>query len=116
MKVKLYIENELWRFDECFIEAEFFSAPHAGDYVSADWDSLIDTIIKANKVKYYVQYLTSEVKLWYLDPKAQKTRKKPTDEQIRDAFMFDGIGLITSVSWDIDDGVAYCRAWVGYIE
>ncbi|MBQ4398929.1 MAG: hypothetical protein II829_05015 [Bacteroidales bacterium] len=115
MKVKLYIENDLNRYDECCVEAEFFSAPHAGDYVVADWYSIIDAILKADKTEYYTYYLIGETYEWYKDPEAQKTKKKPTDEQIRKDFLFDGIGLVKSVTWIVDDGIAYCRAWVGQI-
>ena len=114
MKVKLYVENELCLYDECCVEAEFFSAPHAGDYVSADWYSIIDAILKADKTEYYTEYLTGESYDWYMYQEIQKTKPKPSDEQIRKDFLFDGIGLIKSVSWYIgDDGVASLRAWVG---
>lgn len=113
MKVRLYVENDLCRYDECYVEAEFFSAPHAGDYVSADWYSIIDNILKADKTEYYTEYLTGESGDWFRYEAIQKTKPKPTDEQIREDFSFDGIGLIKSVSWYIDDdGVAYLRAWV----
>ena len=113
MKVRLYLENDSWANDDCYVEAEFFSAPRVGDYVSADWYSIIDAILKGDKTEYYKDYLTGESCEWYKDPEARKAKKKPTDEQIRKDFLFDGVGLITSVHWFVEDGVAYCRAWVG---
>ena len=113
MKVRLYIESDLWAFDECYVEAEFFSAPRVGDYVTADWDIIKEAIIKADKVSYYREYLSGDSYEWYSSPILQKTLPKPTDEQIREELDFECVGKISSESWIVKEGVAYCRAWVG---
>ena len=76
MKVKLYIENDLNRYDECCVEAEFFSAPHAGDYVVADWYSIIDAILKADKTEYYTYYLIGENGIKTLKLKRQRRSQR----------------------------------------
>lgn len=113
MKVRLYIENDNWIDDDCCVEAEFFSAPRVGDFVSADWDSVKDAIIKGDRVMDFWEYLQGSSREWYSKPELRKTMAKPTDEQVRKEMSFDGIGKVLAVRWVINDGVAYCRAWVG---
>lgn len=112
MKVRLYLEEDCRADDGCCIEAEFFSAPRVGDFVSADWDCLTDAIIKADRLGDFWSHLDGYSREWYSNPEAQKTMAKPTDEQIWKDMNFDGLGKIKSVRWDVKEGVAYCKAWV----
>lgn len=113
MKVRLYIENDNWIDDDCCVAADFFSAPRVGDYVSADWDSVTDAIIKADRVRDFREYLRGDSKDWYSTLRPKTKTKKPTEEQIRKEMNFDGIGKILSIRWVVRDGVAECMAWVG---
>jgi hypothetical protein len=113
MKVRLYIENDDWIDDDCCVVADFFSAPRVGDYVSAHWESIIDAILKADRVNDFSEYLRGESRKWYDNPALQDKLPKPTDEQIRKDMVFDGLGKILSIRWVVKNGVAECYAWVG---
>jgi hypothetical protein len=113
MKVRLYIENDNWIDDDCCVVADFFSAPRVGDYVSANWESVTEAIIKADRVKDFREYLQGDSKEWYSTVRHKTKAKKPTDAQIRKEMNFDGIGKIKAVRWVVRGGIAECMAWVG---
>jgi len=113
MKVKLYIENSNWIDDNCCVEADFFSAPRVGEYVSSDWDSVKDAIIEADRVKDFLEYLQGHSQEWYANTESRGTMAKPSKEQIKEDLNFDGIGKVLAVRWVVEHGKATCRAWVG---
>ena len=113
MKVRLYIENENWYDDDCCVVAEFPCAPRVGEYVAVDWDSVKDAVIRGDRVFDFREYLRGDSKEWYCRPDLQETMVKPSAEQVRKEMSFDGVGKILSVMWVVEDGEAWCKAWVG---
>ncbi len=114
MRVKLYMKNH-----SCvlyyYIEADFFSAPRVGDYVTADWSGMRDAIIEDENEEDFLEYLSEDLREWYINPELQKTKEKPTKEQLREGLYFNELGIIDSVNWYIHDGVAFCEAWVAQV-
>ena len=112
MKVRLNIKTENCPFFDYYIEAEFPCAPRVGDIITADWDRVRDAIIRDGNVDQYLEYLSEDLRKWYLEPELHETMEKPTFEQLREGLYFGNLGKIESVTWVIEDGVARCETWV----
>ena len=108
MKVRMYIRNQCCSF-QYYLEAEFPCAPSVGDIISADWDPVKEEIIKNDDLFDYSEFLPSELAEWYLNPKIQKTKPKPTKKQLMEGLRFDTVGRVVSVRWVVIDGVAQCE-------
>lgn len=108
MKVKMFIRNQCCSY-HYYLEAEFPCAPRIGDIVSANWDPLKEAIIENDDLFDYHEYLPNELAEWYLNPEAQKTKSKPTKEQLWKGLCFDTLGKVASVCWVVSDGEAQCQ-------
>ena len=112
MKVKLYIKNQSCSFGY-YLTKEFPCAPRVGEFVSVDWEPLKESIIENDDLFDYLEYLRKDLAEWYVNPKMQKTKPKPTKEQLWEGLSFDDLGKIDFVMWVVKDDETYCEVHVG---